>query len=140
MKKIIVVSGGFDPIHSGHIAYLNSASKHGDKMIVALNSDKWLVNKKGQAFMSFNERKIILENIKCVDEVLGFDDDELGSCINALRRIKKQNPKDMIIFCNGGDRNKGNIPEMSVQGIEFRFGDCLFISCKKFPDKRARFH
>ena len=72
MKKIIVVSGGFDPIHSGHIAYLNSASKHGDKMIVALNSDKWLVNKKGQAFMSFNERKIILENIKCVDEVLGF--------------------------------------------------------------------
>lgn len=122
MKKIIVVSGGFDPIHSGHIAYLNSASKHGDKMIVALNSDKWLVNKKGQAFMSFNERKIILENIKCVDEVLGFDDDELGSCINALRRIKKQNPKDKIIFCNGGDRNKGNIPEMSVQGIEFRFG------------------
>ena len=122
MKKIIVVSGGFDPIHSGHIAYLNSARKYGDKMIVALNSDKWLADKKGQAFMSFNERRIILENLMSVDEVIGFDDDELGSCINALRIIKKQNPKDKIIFCNGGDRNKSNIPEMSVEGIDFKFG------------------
>ena len=72
--------------------------------------------------MNFNERKIILENIKSVDEVLGFDDDELGSCINALRIIKTQNPNDKIIFCNGGDRNKGNIPEMSVEGINFKFG------------------
>ena len=88
--KISVVSGGFDPIHSGHIAYLNAASEHGDKLIVALNSDKWLTNKKGQAFMSFEERKIILENLNCVDEVIGFDDDEQGSCINALVAIKRK--------------------------------------------------
>lgn len=120
--KISVVSGGFDPIHSGHIEYLNAASKFGDKLIVALNSDAWLSNKKGQPFMSFSERKIILENINCVDEVLDFDDDEFGSCINALRVIKTKNPKDEIIFCNGGDRNKTNIPEMCVEGINFQFG------------------
>ena len=120
--KISVVSGGFDPIHSGHIAYLNAASEYGDKLIVALNSDKWLANKKGQAFMSFNERKIILENLQCVDEVIGFNDDRLGSCINALTKIKKKNPDDSIIFCNGGDRDKNNIPEMSVKEVEFKFG------------------
>lgn len=121
MKKIIVVSGGFDPIHSGHIAYLDSASKYGDMLIVALNSDEWLAKKKGQAFMSFNERKVILENIKSVDKVIDFKDDELGSCINALEAIKIQNPKDKIIFCNGGDRDKSNIPEMVVKGIDFKF-------------------
>ncbi len=122
MKKIIVVSGGFDPIHSGHIAYLDSAKKYEDLLIVALNSDRWLAKKKGQAFMSFNERKIILENIKSVDKVIGFVDDELGSCINALKEIKTQNPKDKIIFCNGGDRNVTNIPEMVIEGIDFKFG------------------
>lgn len=120
--KIAVVSGGFDPIHSGHIAYLDAASKHGDKLIVALNSDNWLARKKGQAFMSFSERKIILENLRCVNEVIGFDDDESGSCINALKKIQIQNPKDKIVFCNGGDRDQTNIPEMSVKGIDFEFG------------------
>ena len=56
--KIIVVSGGFDPIHSGHISYLSEARKKGDKLIVALNSDEWLIKKKGKEFMSFEERKI----------------------------------------------------------------------------------
>lgn len=120
--KISVASGGFDPIHSGHIAYLNAARAYGDKLIVALNSDEWLSNKKGQAFMSFDERKIILENLKCVDEVIGFEDDNLGSCINALKLIKMQNQENEIIFCNGGDRNNENIPEMSVEGINFQFG------------------
>ena len=75
--KISVASGGFDPIHSGHIAFLNAASNYGDMLIVALNSDKWLSNKKGQPFMNFSERKIILENFSCVDEVMDFEDDEL---------------------------------------------------------------
>ena len=87
--KIAVVSGGFDPIHSGHIAYLNAAKNEGDILIVALNSDAWLANKKGQPFMSFEERKTILENLSCVDKVIDFVDDELGSCINALMTIKK---------------------------------------------------
>ena len=120
--KIVVVSGGFDPIHSGHISYLNSARKEGDKLFVALNSDDWLINKKDKFFMPFNERKIILENISCVDQVIDFEDDDKGSAINALEKIKLLHSNDQIIFANGGDRNKENIPEMSVDGIDFIFG------------------
>ena len=119
--KIIIISGGFDPIHSGHIAYLDAAAKLGDKLIVALNSDNWLINKKGKYFMPFDERKKIIENIKKVDFVIDFEDDNNGSAINALIKVKKMYPNDDIIFANGGDRNKENIPEMSVEGIEFKF-------------------
>tara|TARA_Y100000996_G_scaffold413088_1_gene400569 strand:- start:1957 stop:2733 length:777 start_codon:yes stop_codon:yes gene_type:complete len=120
--KISVISGGFDPIHSGHIEYINSAKKLGEKLIVALNSDDWLIKKKGKFFLPFQERKIILESIKNVDEVLSFKDDELGSCIDALKKIKTIYSKDEIIFCNGGDRNQKNIPEMNLKGISFKFG------------------
>ena len=119
--KISVVSGGFDPIHSGHISYINAAKKYGDYLIIALNSDEWLKQKKGKEFMPFVERKAILENIKNVDEVLSFEDDKAGSCINALEKIKAKFPDDEIIFCNGGDRGKENIPEMSVKDITFEF-------------------
>ena len=121
MKKIIV-SGGFDPLHSGHIAYFKSAKELGDKLIVALNSDEWLVNKKGKFFMPFLERKAIIENLSCVDLVIDFEDDELGSAKNALIKVKEMFPNDQLIFANGGDRNKENIPEMSVNGIDFQFG------------------
>jgi cytidyltransferase-like protein len=120
--KVVVISGGFDPIHSGHISYINAASKLGDKLIVLLNSDKWLQNKKDREFMSFSERKIILESIKNIFKVLEFEDDELGSCINGLEKVKKMFPGAEIIFCNGGDRNKENIPEMVVKDIRFSFG------------------
>jgi cytidyltransferase-like protein len=120
--KIIVVSGGFDPIHSGHIQYLKSAKEHGDKLIVALNSDSWLEKKKGKPFMKFKERKSILEAIKYVNKVIGFEDDRKGSCIKALEKIKKLYPDNKIVFANGGDRNRENIPEMSVSDIEFLFG------------------
>ncbi len=119
--KIVIVSGGFDPIHSGHIEYIKSASKHGDRLIVALNSDQWLSNKKGKFFMPFEERKAILESIALVDEVIDFEDDKLGSCINALEKIKNLYSGDQLYFANGGDRNNSNIPEMSVSGIEFLF-------------------
>tara|TARA_B100001248_G_scaffold251317_1_gene226295 strand:+ start:291 stop:1067 length:777 start_codon:yes stop_codon:yes gene_type:complete len=119
--KISVVSGGFDPIHSGHISYINSAKKHGDYLIIALNSDEWLRKKKGKEFMPFEERKSILQNLKNVDEVISFEDDELGSCKNALEKIKAKFPDDVIIFCNGGDRGKENIPEMTVSGVVFEF-------------------
>jgi len=119
--KIIIVSGGFDPIHSGHIAYFKSAKNLGDRLVVALNSDDWLVNKKGKFFMPFSERKTIIENFAFVDSVLGFDDDEMGSATNALIKVKNMYPNEQIIFANGGDRNKGNIPEMSVDGVEFLF-------------------
>tara|TARA_B100001175_G_C19345476_1_gene559608 strand:+ start:114 stop:887 length:774 start_codon:yes stop_codon:yes gene_type:complete len=119
--KVVVVSGGFDPIHSGHIAYFKSAKNYGEKLIVALNSDKWLEEKKGNFFMPFNERKAIIESISYVDEVIDFEDDEIGSCINALEKVKVLFSNDDIFFANGGDRNDGNIPEMSVEGIEFLF-------------------
>ena len=120
--KIIIVSGGFDPIHSGHIAYFKAAKECGDKLIVALNSDNWLERKKGKYFMPFSERRVILENLVYVDDVIDFIDDEIGSCINALEKIKKLYPNDDIYFANGGDRTNKNIPEMKVDGINFLFG------------------
>jgi len=120
--KIIVISGGFDPVHSGHISYIKSAEKLGDKLVIALNSDSWLKNKKGKFFMPFSERKKILENINGVNEVINFKDDEQGSAIYALEKIKTIYPNDEIIFANGGDRTKENIPEMSLSDIKFVFG------------------
>lgn len=120
--KIIIVSGGFDPLHSGHIEYFKAAKAIGDYLIVALNSDNWLKKKKGKFFMSFSERMAIIENLSMVDEVIDFQDDDKGSATNALIKIQKIYPDDEITFCNGGDRNAKNIPEMEVQNIEFAFG------------------
>jgi mannose-6-phosphate isomerase-like protein (cupin superfamily) len=72
--------------------------------------------------MPFKERKAIIESIGCVDMVIDFEDDELGSCIDALEKVKILFPNDELFFANGGDRNNENIPEMSVDGIEFLFG------------------
>ncbi len=119
--KVVVVSGGFDPLHSGHISYFKDAKTCGDKLIVALNSDKWLEKKKGKSFMPFLERKSIIENLKFVDEVIDFKDDEIGSCIHALEKVKELHIGDEIYFANGGDRDKKNIPEMNVDGINFLF-------------------
>ena len=127
--KISVVSGGFDPIHEGHVLYIDEAAKVGDKLVVALNSDQWLEKKKGKFFMNFSSRKKILESLENVDEVIDFDDDINGSCINALKKIKKKYPEDNIIFCNGGDRDASNIPEMELEGIEYRF--CIGGDSKK---------
>ncbi len=118
--KIVVVSGGFDPLHSGHISYLNSAKAHGDKLIVGVNSDEWLIRKKGRAFMSLFERTRILQHIREVDHVVEFDDSD-GSSKHLLQIVKQTWPNDEIIFANGGDRTQDNIPEMSVEGVKFVF-------------------
>lgn len=121
VKDIVVVSGGFDPLHSGHISYINEAKRLGEYLIVALNSDNWLTRKKGKYFLGFEERSIIIKNLKSVNEVIEFDDSD-GSCVDALEKIKKTHVGSRIIFCNGGDRNKSNIPEMNVKGVHFKFG------------------
>tara|TARA_B100000945_G_scaffold282085_1_gene250209 strand:- start:3601 stop:4272 length:672 start_codon:yes stop_codon:yes gene_type:complete len=87
-----------------------------------LNSDEWLENKKGKFFMPFDERETIISNLEIVNEVISFEDDKQGTCCDALEKIKLKYPKDEIIFCNGGDRNVKNIPEMKVEGISFKFG------------------
>lgn len=119
--KIVLVTGGFDPLHSGHIQYFKESKKLGNTLIVGLNSDEWLIRKKGQNFMSFHERSIVVSSIDVVDGVYKFDDSD-GSAIEFIKSIKEQYPNDEIIFSNGGDRTEQNIPEMSVEGVKFVFG------------------
>lgn len=118
--KIVLVTGGFDPIHSGHIEYFKAAKQLGDKLIVGLNSDAWLARKKGQPFMPWVERSVIVKNLSMVDEVIAFNDDD-GSSIDAIHITKAFYPFDEIIFANGGDRTSYNIPEMTEKGVIFKF-------------------
>jgi cytidyltransferase-like protein len=119
--KIIVVSGGFDPLHSGHIKLIKQARLLGDMLIVGINSDEWLARKKGRAFMPWQERLCVLNNLSSVDEVYTFDDED-GTACHLLQQVRAHYPKDRIVFANGGDRTKENIPEMAVDGVEFAFG------------------
>ena len=89
--KIVVVTGGFDPLHSGHIAYFQAARQLGDKLIVGVNSDEWLVRKKGQPFMPLHERRQIVGSLKDVDATMAFDDND-GSAISLLEDLKKSYP------------------------------------------------
>jgi D-beta-D-heptose 7-phosphate kinase/D-beta-D-heptose 1-phosphate adenosyltransferase len=109
MNDIILVSGGFDPVHSGHIALIQEASKYGE-IIVLLNSDDWLRNKKGKEFLPFEERKIIMGSIKNVIDVLSFDDSD-NTCIDGIKKTILKYPNHKIKLANGGDRNEQNTPE-----------------------------
>lgn len=124
--KIVLVSGGFDPIHSGHINYIKEAKALGDKIVVGVNSDAWLTRKKGRPFMPSSERAEIVRALSMVDAVVAFEDDyDLdGSCKNFIRDTLINYPDDTIIFANGGDRNNANIPEMSIDNerLSFEFG------------------
>jgi len=123
MKTLVLVTGGFDPLHSGHIAYFRAAKQLGDTLVVGVNSDAWLVRKKGRAFMPWNERMNIVKNIKDVDFVLEFNDDD-GSAKQAIKLARRTWPDHKIIFANGGDRTDANIPEMEFEdrNLEFAFG------------------
>jgi cytidyltransferase-like protein len=120
MKKIVLVTGGFDPLHSGHVAYFKAAKTLGDMLIVGLNSDDWLVRKKGAAFMPWNERLCIINNLSMVDEVYTFDDDD-GSAKHFIQQARAHYPDAKLIFANGGDRTKDNIPEMDAADTNTTF-------------------
>ena len=113
MKKydIVIVSGGFDPVHKGHVRMFKEAKTLGYKVICGANSDQWLVNKKGKAFMSFAERSEILKAFEDIDEVMSFQDDIEGSAINLLTQVQQLYPNCTIAFANGGDRTNKNTPE-----------------------------
>jgi len=118
-KKIVVaVSGGFDPVHAGHLQLLEEAGKLGDELVVILNNDNWLKKKKGFVFMSQQERRKIIGALKWVDKVIitvhGPNPKDM-SVNKELERIKPD------IFANGGDRVKKNVPEVKVcKGINCR--------------------
>jgi cytidyltransferase-like protein len=110
---IILATGGFDPVHSGHLEYFKESAKLGDRFIVGLNSDAWLTRKKGRAFMPMVERRAIIENLKMVDEVMEFDDTTNNS-VDCINQLLAKYPNDEIIFVNGGDRDHTNVPEQQV--------------------------
>ena len=123
METTILVTGGFDPLHSGHLAYFEAARQLGDRLVVGVNSDAWLARKKGRCFMPVTERMALIQNLRMVDQCLVFDDID-GSAVNAIQEVLALFPQDRVIFANGGDRTSANIPEMALQDhrLEFRFG------------------
>lgn len=121
--KVVLVTGGFDPIHSGHINYFQKAKQLGDVLIVGINSDLWLGRKKGKPFMPWSERSEIVKSIKYVTNILDFNDND-NSAKDAIRKTRLLFPTATIVFANGGDRTKENIPEMEYDddNLEFAFG------------------
>jgi len=119
--KIVLVTGGFDPLHSGHIDCFKEAKSLGDRLIVGLNSDAWLTRKKGKSFMRFDERRSVIQSLKMVDGTVEFNDAD-NTSINAIEKVKLNYPNDQIIFANGGDRTADNIPEIVVSDVLFKFG------------------
>jgi len=121
--KVVLVTGGFDPLHSGHIAYFKAARELGDKLVVGVNTDAWLTRKKGRPFMSGGERIAIIQHLSMVDHCLLFGDDD-DSAIEAIKNVRLMYPDAHIVFANGGDRTSENIPEMNanVENISFEFG------------------
>jgi len=112
ISEIVVVSGGFDPMHKGHVRLMQEASRYG-AVTVLLNSDEWLVRKKGKSFMKFDDRREILAAMRWVCTAKVVDDSD-GSVCRGLEEIRKEHPQATIYFANGGDRFQDNIPEVET--------------------------
>ena len=124
MKTYYIVSGGFDPIHEGHIKMIEASAAASDGVIVLANSDAWLIRKKGKNFYNFQTRKIILEHIKGVIDVLEFDDSD-GSASDGILKARQKYKDAHLVFANGGDRGKDNIAEEEMCNkcnVELAFG------------------
>ena len=122
-KKLTLVSGGFDPIHSGHISYFKKAKDLSDYLVVGLNSEEWLTRKKGQYFQSWEERAKIIRHLNMVNAVISWDDEDDSACGAIAKCLEIA---ETVIFANGGDRGKVNTPEVDKYGdhprIEFAWG------------------
>ena len=121
--RVVIVSGGFDPIHSGHIEHFKEAKKLGDILIVGLNSDEWLTRKKGKPFMPIEERMAVIRELRMVDSAVAFNDDN-NSSIDLIKKALVL--FDDVLFANGGDRTQDNIPEIDEfdkdPRVQFAFG------------------
>ena len=113
IKNVIIVSGGFDPVHKGHIRMFREAANLGANVIIGLNSDDWLTRKKGKPFMEWEERAEILESCKFVSQVMSMDDSD-DTANDIIKQVSKKYEGYNIYFANGGDRGKGNVPELDV--------------------------
>jgi D-beta-D-heptose 7-phosphate kinase/D-beta-D-heptose 1-phosphate adenosyltransferase len=120
---VALCTGGFDPLHQGHIEYLKAAGQFGKYLVVGLNSDEWLIRKKGKVFLPFEHRKAILESLKYVTDVITFDD-SADHAINAIDKTLALYPESKVVFCNGGDRGTQNTPEnlLRHQNVRFEYG------------------
>ena len=123
-KKLSLVTGGFDPIHSGHISYFTRAKDFSDYLVVGINTEEWLTKKKGQYFQSWVERAEIIRHLDMVDAVITVPDDDKGSACGAIAKCLEI--AETVVFCNGGDRGKSNTPETDLYGedprVQFEFG------------------
>jgi len=126
LPKVVLVTGGFDPVHSGHIALFKAAQKLGDRLVIGINSDSWLSRKKGKPFMPFEERASIIQELKCVDEVIAFNDNDNTACAAITQLLSTKGSKWKVLFANGGDRTDTTTPEYRTYGshpdVEFVFG------------------
>jgi cytidyltransferase-like protein len=126
MSRVVLVTGGFDPLHSGHIAYFKAARELGDHLVVGVNSDSWLTRKKGRPFMPIEERAAIIKELACVDEVIAFDDSDDTACLAIGQVLSTKASSWKLIFANGGDRTNKTTPEYETWGdhpdVEFAWG------------------
>ena len=125
-RVISIVSGGFDPIHPGHIMMMKDCLKFSNYLIVGVNSNKWLINKKGNYFMDIQHRIYVVNSLNVVNETMEFEDDDKGSANNLLIKIRNKYLNDKIIFANGGDRSDSSkILEFETAkqyNIDLKFG------------------
>ena len=113
MYDIVIISGGFDPVHKGHVRMVQAAAKECDLLVVGVNSDDWLRRKKGKEFMGFKERVEIMSAFSGVGYAVGFDDSDNSACA-LIRKTRDLYPEASIAFANGGDRVHDNVPEVQT--------------------------
>jgi len=122
-EKVSLVTGGFDPIHSGHISYFKRAKDLSNYLVVGVNTEEWLTRKKGQYFQSWKERAEIIRHLDMVDAVISWDDEDDSACEAIAKCLEIA---ETVIFANGGDRGKDNTPEVDKYGdhpcVEFAWG------------------